>query len=90
MIRTFAKRLANLALDAAAFTVACVCDNYPCFDEKLQLAQLRLILQRSYVRIHDLEQVVANYRAMHELQHGPTIHLPLTLPPNESDPHDLN
>lgn len=90
LLTTFTKRLTNLALDAAAYGVAVVCDNYPRLEEKRLICQLRLKLADAYCRIADLEEVVRDYRAMHELQHGQTCHLPLTTDQNEGDPHDLN
>lgn len=87
---TVARRVANLAMDAAAYAIACVCDRYPRLDERREIHILRMKLAESYATISRLEAERDDYKAMHELQHGPTVHLHLTPPDNSSDPHDLN
>lgn len=49
------KRLANVALDAASYAIACVCDSYPRLDERRQIHMLRMRLLSYEMRVSELE-----------------------------------
>jgi len=82
-------RLKNAAIDAASYSIAVICDNYPRLDERRQIHMLRLRLFSYEMRLSELEQERDNYKAMHEMAHGST--LP-SLPdvPGSLKPGDLN
>lgn len=96
LVASAATRTKHLAIDLASWTIALVCESYPLINERREIHLLRMQLNGYQHRVSELEverdqlkEQVANYRAMHELQHGPTSDLPLTV---ESliDKHSLN
>ena len=80
------RHIKHLAIDAASWTIALVCDIYPLVNERREIHALRMQLNGYQHRLSAVEverdllrEQVANYKAMHELQHGPTVDLPLTV-----------
>ena len=84
------KRAQHAALDVASYSIAAICNANPRLDDRRQIHHLRMRLTDAHFRIADLEDQVANYKAMHELQHGKTVDLPLTVEPLHVKPHRIN
>jgi hypothetical protein len=80
----------GVATEAASRLIAELCAASPALDGRREIHALRMRLMDCHFRIADLEDAVANYRAMHELQHGPTVHLSLTPELLHVKPKQLN
>lgn len=88
--RLVGKRVRELAIDATSWAIGLLCDRYPHIDERRQIHQLRMARYHDLSRIAELEEQVAGYKAMHELQHGQTVDLPLTETDEPVNHRDLN
>lgn len=70
----------GVAIEAASKLIAELCFASPMLEHRREIHSLRMRLADSYDRISALEDELDNHKAMHELQHGTTVHLPLTAP----------
>jgi len=73
-------RLSYLAIESAGAAIATLCDSIPQIEHRREIHMLRLRLNSYECRVSELEMELDGYKAMHAIQHGPTVDLPLTAP----------
>lgn len=72
-----------MTIDIAGWTMAWVCESYPHANDRREIHLLRMQLNRYHLRLSEVELERDNYKAAYELQHGPTVDLPLTGVPRQ-------